>query len=98
MDYRMAVEPTLSNRTVDMKWNPIDFGFSFTLDGWYQWDSKGAHKAALKARNAEVKKLRAAGRTVRTWRCGGQLITKGGIGTGHPQIEEIVSVYGLTIQ
>jgi hypothetical protein len=97
MDYRMTVEPNFAARSVDQKWNPIDFGFSFTMDGWYQWDRKGAHKAALKARNTEAKKLRAAGRNVKTWTRSGQLITKGGIGTGHPQIEEIVNVYGLTV-
>jgi hypothetical protein len=82
--------------TIELKWNPIDLFFRWTIDGWYEFDRKAAHKAALAARNTEARRLRAAGKTVRTWTVGGQLITKGGIGSGHPQIEEVVNVYGLT--
>jgi len=75
--------------------NPINFGFRWVGD-WYEFDSEAAHKAALAARNAEAKRLRAAGLSVSVWTNRGQLITRGGIGSGHPQIENIVTVYGLT--
>lgn len=85
-----TVAPARSQQT----FNPINFGFRFVGD-WYEFDSAAAHKAALKARNAEAKRLRAAGMTVRVWAHPGSLITRGGIGSGHPQIENIVTVYGL---
>ena len=75
--------------------NPVRYGFSWTDDGWYDWDSKAGHKAALQARNAEVKRLRAEGRRVRCFTLRNQLISLGGIGSGRPHIEEIVTVYGL---
>ena len=74
--------------------NPTDYGFRFTAD-WYEFDAPAAEKAALKARNSEVKHLRAAGYEVRPFALGTQLITLGGIGTSHPQIEVCVKVYGL---
>lgn len=75
--------------------SPIDYGFKFTADGWYQFDSAAAHKAAMKARNARAKELRAAGYQVRAFTMSGQLITRGGIGSGKPQIEVVVSCYYL---
>jgi hypothetical protein len=77
--------------------NPINYGFRWTAD-WYEFDSKAAHKAAMKARNARAKELKARGIAVRKSTNGGQLITRGGIGSGHPQIENIVSVYRLDYQ
>ena len=74
--------------------SPIQFGFEWTED-WYTFDSAAAHKQARKARDARVRELRAQGRTVRCFSMSGQLVTRGGIGSGHPQIEQIVSVYGL---
>lgn len=75
--------------------NPIKYGFEWTLDGWYSWDSKAAHKAALSARNTAAKHLRADGHKVRCFTVRNQLISVGGIGTGRPHIEEVVTVYGL---
>ena len=81
------------------RFNPMDYGFEFTNDGtaygWYSFDSAAAHKAARKARDARARELRKAGRKVRCSANSGQLITRGGIGTGRPQIEEIVTVYRL---
>ena len=74
--------------------NPIDYFFTWT-DDWYTWDSKAAKKAALQARNAEVKRLRAEGYTVTTFTLSNQIVTRGGIGSGHPQIETVVSCYGF---
>lgn len=76
------------------KFNPIDFGFVWTKD-WYEFDHTAAHKAAKVARTARVKELRAQGIRPRQYAHRDQLITRGGIGSGHPQIENIVTVYRL---
>ena len=75
--------------------NPLDYGFRWTCE-WYVYDGKPAEKAALAARNAMARHLRKEGRTVHTGSLGKQLVTKGGIGTGRPQIELIVPIYTLT--
>lgn len=72
--------------------SPIDFGFSWTSD-WYEWDSKAAHKQALQMRNDIVRKMKKDGVKCTAWTLPGQLVKRGGIGSGHPEIEEIVSVY-----
>jgi hypothetical protein len=77
--------------------NPIDHGFSWVADGtpmgWYSWDRKTAHKAALAARNRAVKEAKAAGFEVATHSSPGSLVSRGGIGSGRPHIEEVVTVY-----
>lgn len=82
--------------------NPIDYGFKWQGD-WYTFDARAAEKEALAARNAEVKRLRAefkrlrmtTERPVKPFTLRQQQITKGGIGSGHPEITVIVSVYGI---
>jgi hypothetical protein len=74
--------------------SPLDYGFTWT-DGWYTFDYKAAHAAALKARNAEAKRLRAAGKQVVTFALPDQLMSRGGIGSGYPHIELHVNCYGL---
>lgn len=73
--------------------NPADYRFQWTDDDWYEWDRKGAHSDALKARNAEAKQLKADGWEVRKWTLKDQLITRGGIGSGLPEISMVVTVY-----
>lgn len=73
----------------------ISYGFEWTEDGWYRFDRKAAMSAALKARNAEAKRLRAEGWTVRVFTLKDQLRTMGGIGSGHPEISEMVNAYGF---
>jgi hypothetical protein len=75
--------------------NPIDFCFAWTQDGWYTWDRDAAHKTARKARDAEVKALRKTGQQVTCFSLPGQLVTRGGIGTGFPQVEFFVTGYGF---
>jgi hypothetical protein len=82
---------------MQMSFNPIDYGFEWTADGWYKWDSKAAHAAALRERNAEAKRYAAQGRTIRKWSNRNQLISRGGIGSGRPHIEEVVTVYGFNV-
>lgn len=65
-------------------------------ENWYNFDSKEAHKRAMKARNAEAKRLKATGKQVFCGSRPGQLITRGGIGSGHPEISMIVTVYYLS--
>ena len=76
--------------------NPANFHFQWT-ESWYEWDRKAAHKAALAARNKEARRLRKQGRRVVCETLRGQTITRGGIGTGHPQIDMVVSGYMLTV-
>jgi len=75
--------------------NPVDFTWTWTAT-WYNWNRAQAHKQALAARNAEAKKQREQGKRVRCQTLKGQRITRGGIGSGHPHIEQVVNVYMLT--
>ena len=80
--------------------NPIDFGgFNWTNDGtqygWYEWDFIEGHKQARKARDTEVKALRKAGQTVTVYSMPNQHITRGGIGSGHPEVDFFVTGYGF---
>lgn len=67
-----------------------DYGFSWVDDGtqygWYEWDQKAGELAARKARDAEARRLRAEGWSVRVSVTDG-IISKGGVGSGHPHIE-----------
>lgn len=84
--------------------NPIDFGFNWTEPetdnprdlGWYEFDQTQAAKDALKARNAEVKRLRKLGHRVTVSSLGKQLISRGGVGSNRPHVEFVVPVYALT--
>lgn len=74
--------------------DPTNYTFEWTED-WYDWDYEAAHKQALKARNAEAKKLKRAGYEVTKYTLRDQLITQGGIGSGHPEISLVVNCYVL---
>ena len=76
--------------------NPIDYGFRWTAD-WYEFDSAAAHKAAMQARNKEASALVKAGRKVKKWSQSGNLMSRGGIGSGKPHIEVVVTVYGFNV-
>jgi hypothetical protein len=84
-----------------LAFNPVHYGFKWTEDGteygWYEFDHKAAHKLALQARNAVAKAAEREGKRVHKWTSGGALMTRGGIGSGHPQIEVVVSVYYLEV-
>ncbi len=75
--------------------NPFHYCFSWTDNGWYEWDRRQAHKEALQARNEEVRRLRREGYDVRCFSLSGQLVRKGGAGSGRPDIEAVVNCYGL---
>ncbi len=87
--------------TIQQLFSPLSYGFRWIADGtehwWYEYDGKDAERAALKARNAEAKRLTKAGRTVRKISLGRQLVSRGGIGTPNPHIELVIPVYGLEI-
>jgi len=73
--------------------NPINYNFSWTEDGWYKWDRTEAHKAARRARDTEMKAHRKAGGRCKGWTNRDQLIRRGGIGSGRPDVEFFVNVY-----
>ena len=76
--------------------NPVDYGFQWT-DNWYTFDYGTARKLAKQARDKEVRELREQGHEVTCFCLSNQLITKGGIGSGRPQIEQVVSVFGYNV-
>ena len=76
--------------------NPIDYHFEWT-DSWYTWDAVQARKDAQVARCAEAKRLKALGHKVKMFTLKDQLITCGGIGSGHPEISNYTSVYCLNV-
>jgi hypothetical protein len=78
--------------------NPADYAFCWTDDGWYRWDREAGHKAALKARNAVVKQLRADGYKVTSFTLREQIVRKGGIGSGKPDVEFCVNCYGYNAE
>ncbi len=78
---------------MQFSFSPTKYNFKWTEDGWYKWDRKAAHSAALKARNARAKELKAKGYEVRKSSQQDCLMSLGGIGTEHPHIELIVTIY-----
>ena len=91
-----AIESVESGST-QIVFDPTDFGFEWTQDGWYKFDYKLASLAAKACRDRAVTILREQGRRVRAFTLRNQLRTLGGIGTGKPQIEEIVNCYGFNV-
>ena len=76
--------------------NPVDFGgFEWTSD-WYRWDAVAGHREAMRARDAKATILRKAGHRVRSSRGAIQVVARGGVGSGRPHIEFVVTCYGLS--
>ncbi len=81
--------------------NPADYCFEWvnpTVEdpgGWYKWNRREAHRFALRDRNQCAKSLRENGYSPVLFSLRDQLITRGGIGSGHPEISLVVTVYGL---
>ena len=82
--------------STQQRFNPVQYGFKWTED-WYEFAHKAAHRQALADRNAEAKRLRKAGHVVRVSTDRNQLMSRGGIGSGNPHIELLVSVYSLDV-
>ncbi len=76
--------------------NPIDFCFTWTND-WYEWDSKEAHKQAQQKRNEEAKRFKQQGKRTKKSTLRNQLVSRGGIGSGKPHVQEYVTVYYLDV-
>jgi len=78
---------------------PAAYAFAWTNDdtpmGWYAWDRDEAHSQALRARNAHAKDLKAQGYSPKKFSLRNQQIIRGGVGSGHPQIELVVTCYGI---
>lgn len=66
--------------------NPVNYCFKWTED-WYDWDSATGKKEAMKARNDYARELKKQGYTVKKWTLKDQLVRRGGIGSGHPDVE-----------
>lgn len=71
--------------------------FRWTDNNWYEFDHVAAHQAAKKQRDDHAADLRKRGYLVKKFTHAKQLMTMGGIGTGNPQIELIVTCYGLNV-
>jgi len=91
---RLAGKSSKAHKNPQRSFNPVDYHFRWTTD-WYEWDYEAAHKAALKARNEEAKRLADKGYKVRKSTLRNQRITRGGIGSGHPEIDHVVTIYQL---
>lgn len=92
--------------------NPINYGFKWVAVegneyGWYEFDSTEAHRQAKADRDFNVKILKEEQQrtatfgqailcNVRRHSLKNQLMKRGGIGSGHPEIEELVTVYSVT--
>jgi hypothetical protein len=73
------------------------FSWTTESDGstWYEWDYDGARKWALKERNRVFKDSVARGHQATKFSLGTQTLTKGGIGSGLPEITIEAKVYGV---
>lgn len=87
------------NGFIQESYNPVDYWFTWPENGpdadWYEWDYRAGHAEAKRVRNERAKELRAAGYRVKCCTEPNQLISRGGIGTGKPHIELIVTCYML---
>lgn len=81
--------------------SPADYCFEWTSPtpdspmGDYTWDRAKAHAQALRDRNQIAITLSRSDHNPRSFSIRDQTITLGGIGSGHPQIELAVTIYGL---
>ena len=82
--------------TFEKSFNPMRYNFTWTADNWYAFDYAAAHAAAKAARDEEARALKAEGYAVKKRSRGNCLMSVGGIGSGHPQIDMIVTVYSFT--
>ena len=77
--------------------NPVDYCFAWTADGWYTWDRPAAFIAARRARDEAAREAFKAGHQVRKFTLRDQLISRGGIGSGKPHVDFVVTCYGVNI-
>lgn len=80
---------------MQLAFNPVDYHFAWTSDGWYSWDKPAAVKAARRARDEAARRLKASGREVHKFSLPSQRITRGEIGTAHPEVDFFTTVYYL---
>lgn len=83
---------------IQKTFSAVNENFSWTDDNWYEFDEKAAASQALRTRNSEAKRLKAAGYTVRKFSLGSSQLTRGGIGSGHPEITIYAKVYGFNAE
>jgi hypothetical protein len=85
------IEQMETQRTLCETFSAADT-FAWSGD-WYVMP--GNDKDALVRRNARAAELKRAGLKVKCGTHGVQLLSRGGIGSGHPHIEVLVKVYEL---
>lgn len=68
------------------------------IDDWYEYDPKEGKRLAMKARNDAAKRAKQDGYAVKKFSLPNQLVSLGGIGSGHPHIELFVTAYGFNAQ
>ena len=83
---------------MQLSFSPINFCFAWTADNWYSWDAKEARSQARKARDAEAKRLVSQGKKVHKFTLPNQLLRRGGIGSGKPDVEFVCPVYYLNVE
>jgi len=75
---------------------PLDYGFRWT-DDWYDYDGKAAETAARAARDKRAAELKREGFTVKKRTRRRNLLSMGGIGSGHPHIQLFVPIYYVDV-
>jgi len=81
-----------TGHNVHRSFNPVDYDFKWVKD-WYEWDRAPAHKKAMQHRNKEAADFKKRGWKVRKSTVKNQLIKRGGIGTGKPELDFHVTIY-----
>ena len=71
--------------------------FSWTDDGWYTFDYEASVKKARKDRDAYAKEAKKEGFQVVKFSLGTQERKKGGINSGHPEIDFVTKCYGVNV-
>jgi hypothetical protein len=89
-------ELSMISRRRQQAFNPADYDFQWT-DDWYAWDQVAATRKARDARDEQARILARQGCEIKKFTLKNQLVIRGGIGTGKPEITMLVTVYGLNI-
>mgnify|MGYP001562560384 CR=1 FL=1 len=79
---------------MQITFNPIDYSFAWT-DDWYVFDEEVGSSKAIEACNFAYAKLKSLGKNPKRFTMQNQLMKRGGVGTGNPQIEIFVTIYGI---
>lgn len=76
--------------------SPLKYGFKWVRD-WYSFNREHGVEMAKFERDQRARELKKQGKKVRKFTLRHQMVRRGGIGTGHPEIDLCVNVYCLQI-